>query len=167
MASSVEVLRRGEVTQDRGRGRHGRTDKVSPPALALTTLEVPIAGGRAPFAGRELIRVHAQTHRAAGIPPLEPGGGEDRIQSLPFGLALYEHRARHHHRAQALPDLPSVQYARRLAEILDPRVGTGADEDRVGPDVADRGARAQVHVGEGALGGLVGRLGGGGGGGGG
>ena len=48
-------------------------------APALATLEVPVGGRGRALAGSELVGVHGQAHRAAGLAPVETGGGEDAV----------------------------------------------------------------------------------------
>ena len=55
-------------------------------------------------------------------------------------------------------DSLAFDHARGRAQVFEAGVGAGPDEDTVDRDVLDRGPRAQVHVAERALGGLVGRL---------
>ena len=149
-----------EVAGDRGRGRDGRADEVRAAAPALTSLEVPVARRGAALAGRELVRVHAEAHRAAGVPPLEPGGLEDRVEALAFGLALHEHRAGARP-SRAGPRAPSARpgcsAASRRSSIREfvhePMKTVSGRMSRIGvPGV-------QVHVRERALGGLVRGLG--------
>ena len=52
-------------------------------------------------------------------------------------------------------DLAAVDHRGGLAQVLDPRVGAGADEDAVERDLGHRRARLQRHVGERALGRLA------------
>jgi len=62
------------MTFDRGSGGHGRADEVRAAVTALPSLEVAVRGRSAPFPRLEDVRIHPQTHRAAGVPPFEPGG---------------------------------------------------------------------------------------------
>src|SRR5258708_33853876 len=70
----------------RGRRHHG-TDKVGPPASSRAAFEVAIAGGGAPLAGLQDGGVHAQTHGAARLTPLESGATEDRVGPFAFRTA--------------------------------------------------------------------------------
>src|SRR4051812_14686719 len=76
---SVQVRRRGEVAGDGGgrrdRGGHG----VGSATFALAAFEVAVAGARGAFARRQLVGVHGQAHRAAGLTPLESRRREDRV----------------------------------------------------------------------------------------
>src|SRR6187200_3511819 len=110
------------MTRDRGGGRDARADEVRAPALALTPLEVAVARGGAAFPRRQDVRVHAEAHRAARPPPLEPGGLEDLVQALLFGLDLHRDTAGHDERPHALADRSAAHDVRRDPEILDPRV---------------------------------------------
>src|SRR5438270_11773824 len=91
----TELTRVGEVTHDRGRSGHGRTDEVGAPAGALPPLEVAVRGRCAALARREHVRVHAEAHRAAGAAPFEACVDEDPVEPLGFGLELHLRRARH------------------------------------------------------------------------
>src|SRR4051812_43835201 len=71
-----------EVPFDGGRGGHLGADEVRAPAAALAALEVAVRGGGAALAGLQDVRVHAQAHRAAGGPPVEPGGAEHLVEAL-------------------------------------------------------------------------------------
>ena len=51
-----------------------------------------------------------------------------------------------------LGDLAAVDHRGGLAQVLDPAVGAGADEDPFRGDLGHRRVRRQAHVGEGALG---------------
>ena len=63
----------------------------SPP---LPPLEVPVRRGGAPLARREDVLVHAETHRAAWIAPLEAGLAEDAVETFRLGRGLHPLRAR-------------------------------------------------------------------------
>src|SRR5687767_12789568 len=59
-----------QMAGDGGRGGHEWRDQMGSTALALPPLEVAVGGRRAALARRQLVGVHAQAHRAAGVPPL-------------------------------------------------------------------------------------------------
>src|SRR5690625_7686253 len=68
-ADRLEVGRGGQgATHGRGGGHH-RGDQVGAPALALPALEVAVGGGGRPLPRLQLVGVHAQAHRAAGLAP--------------------------------------------------------------------------------------------------
>ena len=90
----------------------------------------------------ELVRVHAQAHRAACRPPLGAGRGEHRVQPFGLGLGADLHGAGHDQHPDRRRDLPAAQHLGGGAQVLDPAVGARAEEDRVHGDVAQRGARA-------------------------
>ena len=77
-------------------------------ALALPSLEVAVGRRRAALAWRELVGVHAQAHRAAGLPPLGAGRGEDRVEALLLGLLAHPHRTRDDEHPHAVGDLASL-----------------------------------------------------------
>src|SRR4029078_4553644 len=122
------MLRCREVSRDRGRSRDTRAHEVRTPALALATLEVAIARRGAPLAGRQGVGVHAQTHRATGAAPLEPGGGEDLVEALLLGLDLDRDRAGNDKSAQAFAHGAAPDHVGGYTQVLDPRVRAGADE---------------------------------------
>src|SRR5688500_15198005 len=62
-----------EVSRDRGGCCHRDGHEVGAPALALTPFEVAVGGRGAPLAGRQLVGVHPQAHRAPGTTPLGTG----------------------------------------------------------------------------------------------
>src|SRR4051812_38813054 len=70
-AGSDHLPHVGQVARDRRRRGHRRAHQVRPAALALAALEVAVAGRGAALAGLELVRVHAEAHRAAGLAPVE------------------------------------------------------------------------------------------------
>src|SRR3990167_5869535 len=63
-----------EMAGDGGCRGHVRAHQVRAPALALAAFEVAIRGGGAALADFKLIRIHPQTHAAAGLPPLATCG---------------------------------------------------------------------------------------------
>src|SRR5262245_38320912 len=70
---SPELPYVGEVTGDRGGRGHRRRDEVRAPARALSALEIPVRRRGAAFSRGENVGVHPEAHRAARLPPLEPG----------------------------------------------------------------------------------------------
>src|SRR5262245_3643426 len=66
-----------EMTGDRGGGRHRGRHQVGAPLVALATLEVAVRGRGAALAGRELVWVHGEAHRAARLAPFEAGLHKD------------------------------------------------------------------------------------------
>src|SRR5215218_2427486 len=135
-----------EVPLDRRRRGHLRRDQVGAPAAALAALEVAVGGRCAALAGREDVGVHAQAHRAARAAPVEAGGAEDLVEPLPLGLDRDLLGARHDHRVDAARDLAALDDLGGRAQVADPRVRAGADEDAVELDLADRRAGLESHV---------------------
>src|SRR5262245_43452738 len=78
----------GELARHRCRDRHGRADQMGPPARALAALEVAIRRRRSALAGLELVAVHGEAHRAAGLAPVEAGFLEDLVEAFLLGLFL-------------------------------------------------------------------------------
>src|SRR3984957_13330008 len=85
-----------EMPRDRRGGRHGRRDQVGAALVALAPLEIAVRGRGAAFAGIELVGIHREAHRAAGLAPLEAGFDEDLVEAFGFGLLFYPARARAH-----------------------------------------------------------------------
>src|SRR5690348_13316399 len=105
-------------------------------AGALAALEIAVRGRGAAFAGAQGIAVERRAERAAGLAPFESGVAEDAVEPFGFGLALHRPRAGHdpgrHARLAALGD------RRRLAQIIETRIGAGADEDAVDRDLGEK-----------------------------
>lgn len=87
------------------------------------------------------------------MPPFGAGRGEHLVQALLDGLEGDPDGARDDQHPHAVGDPAAAQQVGGGAQVLDPAVGAGADEDRVDRDLAQRGAGLQSHVGEGVLGG--------------
>src|SRR5688572_6143726 len=101
ISAILQVGREGEVAGDgRGRGDGGRYE-VRAPAATLPTLEVAVAGGRGALSWRELVRVHREAHRTAGLAPVEARSREHPVEPLGLRLLLHRERARDHERANA------------------------------------------------------------------
>src|SRR3546814_7614051 len=75
-----QVGRRGEGAANGGRCGHRDGDQVGATALALAPLEVAVGGRGAALAGRELVGIHTQAHRAPGTTRSEEHTSE--LQSL-------------------------------------------------------------------------------------
>ena len=111
---------------DGGGGGDGGGDEVGAAAPALAALEVAVAGGRRPLARRELVGVHGQAHRAARLPPVEAGGGEDLVEALGLGLVLHRERAGHDEGAHAGLHLAALGHRGGGPEVLDAAVGAAS-----------------------------------------
>src|SRR5659263_514737 len=150
-----EVRDRRQRPADRGRGCDERRHEVRAPALALAALEVAVGRRRAALPRCELVRVHAQAHRAAGVAPLRTEVEEDLVEPLGLGLQADPGRRRHDEDAHRLRLGASLDELGDRAKVLDPTVGARADEDRVDRDVTQRRSRGQAHVLDRTLGGLT------------
>ena len=140
---------------DRRRGGHRRRHQVRSATLALATLEVPVRGRGAAFAGLQDVGIHPEAHRAARATPVEAGIDEDPVETLVLRLQLHRDRTGNDQRPEPFGHLATVDDRRGDAKVLDPRVRARADEDRVRPDVPDPGAGLERHVGERAARGLA------------
>src|SRR2546423_873264 len=91
--------------------------------VALPALEIAVRRGSATLAGRELVRVHRETHRASRLAPVESRRLEDLVEPFGLGLLLHETGARHDHGANIRADVLALRNLRNLAQVLDPAVG--------------------------------------------
>ncbi len=112
----------------------------------LTALKVAVGCGGATLAGSKLVRVHAETHGATGLTPVEAGSLEDLVETLGLGLLLDETRTGHEHAVEALGDLAAVEHASGCAQILDASVGARANEDLVDLDLLHGRTGLEAHV---------------------
>src|ERR1700730_8683074 len=81
--------------------------------------------------GGELVRVHAQAHRAAGRAPFGPGLGEHRVQALLLGLGPDLHGAGHDQHPDGRGDPATAQHVGGGPQVLEPAVGARPEEDGV------------------------------------
>ena len=132
-------------------GGHGRTDQVSAAAGALPALEVAVAGaggaGRASLSGfiaRHMLQPPRRHSAPAAVKMRSSPSASAwcRTGSLPGTIRA---------RTPSATFRPSEHLGRR-AEVLDPAVGAGANEDDVDGDLGDGRARLQSHVVERAAG---------------
>src|SRR4051812_50167488 len=99
------------------------------PALALPALEVAVRRRGAALPRRELVGVHAQAHRAAGVAPLGPEVDEDLVQPLGLGLQAHPGAPGDDEHAAAVRLVPAMDGGRRGAQALAPAVRARPDED--------------------------------------
>src|SRR5690606_173733 len=105
-----EVFRRGQRAPHGCGGRHERGHEVGPAALALPAFEVAVRGGGAALTRLQLVRVHAEAHRATRLPPFGTRVDEDLVQALLLGGLTHPHRAGHDQHAHAVGDLLAPQH---------------------------------------------------------
>ena len=129
---------------DGGGRRHRGADQMGPAAGTLAASEVAVAGGGRTLARRHQVAVHADAHRTAREPPFEAGLGKDPVQTLRLRLTLHQAGAGDDHRRDHRLAAPGDR--RGGAQVLDPAVGAGADEDPVDRDLVDGRARRQAHI---------------------
>src|SRR5229473_8288806 len=148
----VEVADVDEVTGDGGGCGHQRADQVRAAVFALAALEIAVGGAGAALVRRQHVGVHADAHAAAGIAPLETGGGEYLVQALFLGLRLDAARAGDDQRLlDAAGDMFADDELRGGTEIVDAGIGAGADEDAIDGNVHDGRAGFEAHVDQRAL----------------
>src|SRR5579875_2357062 len=97
-----------EPAGDRRRRGHGRRDEMRASSRSLPAFEIAIGGAGAALAGRELIGVHAKTHRAARLPPFKSRFPEDPVKPLFFGLFFDQAGAGYHQRPHAFGHAPAT-----------------------------------------------------------
>ncbi len=113
-------------------------------AGALPAAEIAVGGRGAALAGRHDVAVDADAHRAAGLRPFKAGVAEDAVEAFLFRLPLHRRGARRD-QARHFADAAGEHRGRR-AQILDARIGAGADEDAVDGDVGELLARRDAHI---------------------
>src|SRR5215210_6446641 len=146
LGARSQVFRQSEVTRDGGGRSDRRRNEMRATSGTLPPFEVAVRRRCAALAGTEDVRVHAETHRASRVAPLETGVAKDAVETFTLGLRLYQHRARHDQRSYAGADLAAAHDVAREAQVLEARVRARAEEHRIHFDVADRRARAKIHV---------------------
>ncbi len=140
---------------DGGGCGHLRRDEVSAATAALTALEVAVAGGGAALAGRENVRVHAETHGTARLAPLKACFKKDLVEAFLFSLRLDGLGAGNNHCADGGSHLAAGGDFGGGAEVFDAAVGAGADEDAIDTEAIERGPGGEPHVVKGRLPGLA------------
>src|SRR5438552_10701634 len=121
-------------------------------ARALPALEVAVRRGGAPLARPQDVGIHAETHRAARVAPLESRVREDAVEPLSFGVGLHTHRSRHDESADARAHVPAANDLRGRPQILETCVRAGPDEHGVDRDLTHRGPWREVRAAERAAG---------------
>src|SRR5690606_31416065 len=129
-----------------GRGGGDRAREYRARARALTTLEVAVARAHGELAGRHDVAVHADAHRAAGLPPLPARRADDLVETFRFGFALRLIRSGHDEQAHVVGDLAALEDTRRVANIAEPAVRARADEHDVDRRAEQRLACLDAHV---------------------
>src|ERR1051326_8824139 len=90
---NIEFANVHEMASDGCGGSHHRADEVRAAVAALAAFKVSIGGACAAFVRRQNVGVHADTHTAASIAPLEPGFGKNFVQAFFFRGSLYPTRS--------------------------------------------------------------------------
>src|SRR5579883_1872241 len=140
-----------EMSIDGSGGGHCGADEMCAPATPLAALKIAVAGRSAAFALGEAVAVHSDAHTAPGLAPLESGLAEDIGQTLFLSHAPHLHRTGDDDGAHIGGDMFAPDILRRHAQIFQPRVGAGANEDGIQLDILNALARLEVHVLQSAL----------------
>src|SRR2546425_456974 len=126
---------------------HDRAYEMRAAVLALAALEIAIAGAGAALVGRQDVDVHADTHAAASVEPLETGGGENLIQAFFFGLRLDAPGAGNNQcLLDVFCDVLAFDEMCGGAQIVEARIRARADEHAVHGNIYDGRAGFQAHV---------------------
>src|SRR4051794_39131360 len=96
--------------------------------VALAAFEIAARRRGAALAGPELVGIHRKAHRATRFAPVEACLDENLVQTFGLGLLLHQAGSGNDHRTDVGVDRPATSHARDLAQILDTRIGAGADE---------------------------------------
>src|SRR5262245_31347795 len=114
---------RAQPAQNRGRSGNLWRHQMGATALALPALKVAVGRRRTALAGRQLVRIHAETHRASGATPLRTGRLEDDVEALGLGLQTYSCRARYDEHPGVGGDRTALDHLCSCPQVLDPAVG--------------------------------------------
>src|SRR5690349_9440133 len=99
--------------------------------LTLPAFEISVRGRRAPLPRRQLIGIHTETHRTAGLPPFRSSGSEDLAEAFGFGLRTDPHRPGHDKHPHTIGDRASAQNVGDNTQILDASIRARAHEHSV------------------------------------
>mmetsp|Transcript_21506 Transcript_21506/g.62977 ORF Transcript_21506/g.62977 Transcript_21506/m.62977 type:complete len:454 (-) Transcript_21506:323-1684(-) len=102
---------------------------MSPSSVPLPSLKVTVRRGSASFLRLELVGVHGEAHGTSGFAPVEAGVDQYLVQPFLLGLILDEAGSGHDHGVYAVGDLTSLGDGGDVANVLDPAVGAGTDEN--------------------------------------
>src|ERR1700733_8554759 len=132
------------MTTNRGRGLGAQQMGASVPSLPAN--EIPVRGRSAPFELANRFAVRAETHRATRFAPFESGLFENAVQALHLRLRLNQAGSRNDPAAHVFMPLPARHDSRCTAQVFDPSVRAGADEDAIDSDGLEPVPRLEVHV---------------------
>src|SRR5258706_10446786 len=135
-----------EVPRNRRRRRHHGTDEMCPPTPTLPPFEIAVAGRGATLARLQNVGIHAQTHRASRLAPLESRVQKNPVQPFLFCRPLHRLRSRNHHGPYLRAHMMSSCHARCRPQIFNARVRARTDKHTVDADVFNAFSRIQPHV---------------------
>src|SRR6058998_1540254 len=130
-STSHHLPRVGDRAGDGARRRGERARQEGAPAGPLPPLEVAVAGADGVLPRAELVAVHGDAHRAAGLAPLPARLAEYAVEPLRLRLSLHLLRAGHDEQPYVGGDLPAAQQRRRQTQVAEAGVGARADEHHV------------------------------------
>src|SRR5665213_597920 len=145
----ISALHRSHVGDGAGdRGSRGtcRAGQMGTRARALAADKIAVGGRDRALPGSHHFAIGGQTHRTAGLAPLEARLGEQFVE--PFGdrIALDGFRTRHHPGPDAGRNFSPACNFGGGAQIAEPAVGAGADEDPIDRSARNRRAGFEAHV---------------------
>jgi sugar (pentulose or hexulose) kinase len=140
-----------DASRDGGSRRHDRAGQMSPRTWPLPSLEIAVGGGDAAFASCHLVGVQPGAHRAACLPPLEPGVAEDAVEPLALGGGAHGAGAGHHQRPHSFRHTAAGHHPGRGPQIVEAAVGARSDEDLLHRQARQPVAGLQPDIGEGPL----------------
>src|SRR5579884_1104492 len=156
VGDAVEFAHVHEMPCDGGGGGHDRAHQMRAAVASLAPFEIAIRSAGAALVRRQNVGVHADAHAAAGVAPLEASLRENSVQAFFFRSVLDAAGAWNDERLlDVLRDVLAGDEMRGGAQIVEPRIGAGADEDAVHGNVHNRRASLEAHVMKGALGGFL------------
>src|SRR5664280_760599 len=136
---------------ERTRGGGERRGEERSAALALAPLEVAVRGADAVLPGFELVAVHGDAHRTAGLAPLGAGSLEDFAEAFALGLSLHLLRSRDDQDAQPFGHMVAAHDRCGCPQVLDAAVRARSDEHDIELLSGDRTSGLEAHVHQRAL----------------
>src|SRR3984957_21100167 len=139
------------MTCDSGCGSHLGAQQMSARISSLPPYEIPVRGRRAPFELADRFAVRAEAHRATRFAPFESGLFENDVQALRFRLRLDQTGSRNDPAAHVFMHLAACRNRRCAAQVIDPSVRAGADENTIDCNRVETVPGLEVHIFERAL----------------
>src|SRR3984957_633616 len=136
---------------NRRSGCHLGAQQMGARVPSLPANEIPVRGRRAALELANRFAVRAETHRATRFAPFESGLFENDVGAFPFRLRLNQAGSRNDPAAHAFMHLAACRDRRCAAQVLDPSVRAGADENTIDCNRVETVPGLEVHIFERAL----------------